>query len=199
MITFLKEEEKYFAVGRRSDGMDMKVEIEQATYDEAQTIIESHKTEDEQRVHDLIEKAIAPVRAQVKMVREENEVLKETIQGLFLLAKTDDIEPWRIGVEYHVIGELVQHEGAVYYVSLPHTSTEHYKPGTETGKPMYTYIGDISEEGSIDDYPEWEPGQSYPIGFRAYYQGKLYEVVMGNADGMNTWAPDAYGWEEVTV
>lgn len=198
MVTLIKENEKYFALGRRVDGADVKVEVDQTTYDDAQALLDASQTEDEIRVRELIEEAIAPIQEEATKAKEEVENLKKALEGLFAISDANQYEEWELGKAYKQ-GDIVKYDGAMYIVTLPHTSTDNYKPATETGKPMYTYIGDISEEGSIDEYPEWVPGQSYPIGFRAYYQGKLYEVVLGNADGMNTWAPDAYGWEEVTV
>ena len=39
-------------------------------------------------------------------------------------------------------------------------------------------------------YPEWQSGQSYPIGYKLQYGGKLYRVIQAHTS-QDDWTPDA--------
>ena len=39
-------------------------------------------------------------------------------------------------------------------------------------------------------YPEWQSGQSYPVGYKLLYGGKLYRVIQAHTS-QDDWTPDA--------
>ena len=112
---------------------------------------------------------------------------------------------------FHVLLIIIFLDILTGYAKAIKTKSLNSKIGTNG---IIRHIKDI-----IEAIPEWIQGQEYqrntyvrfngvvyktihPIGFyeigkRAYYQGKLYEVISGNGAGINTWKPDEYGWKVV--
>ena len=95
---------------------------------------------------------------------------------------------WRSGVDY-VTGQRVLHVGVLYKVLQDHTSQDDWTP--DATPALWVVV-------SIDEYPEWvQPTgahDAYNTGDKVSYNGKHYVCTI-NA---NTYAPDVYGWEEVT-
>lgn len=107
------------------------------------------------------------------------------------------IKEWTTGQEYSR-NVYLRFNGAIYKTIHP---IRFYEIGTPPERTdLYVRIGSDAGEGAVE-VEEWSQEKSlawyYTIGKRAYYQGKLYEVISGNADGINTWKPDEYGWKVV--
>lgn len=167
--------EGHYLIGNRSDdGKEVLVRVEKQAYDNLRELVDAAPTETE-----IAESVVAG-----EFLKDVEEAKKKY---------TTNVEEYRVGVYYHQ-GKLIKVGEKVYLVSRPHTSSEAWDPATT--KDLYTLIGDTAM--TEDEHPEWVEG-SYPIGFKAWYEGKLYEVTQGDASGMNHWLPTEYGWEEVTA
>lgn len=98
---------------------------------------------------------------------------------------------WTIGEEY-VIGDVVRYDGQLYRALQNSTAQEIYPPDTYTSG--WKSIGEPNKEGI---YPWFQPlgaADAYALGAKVTYNGKIYESKIAN----NVWAPDVYGWKEVT-
>lgn len=107
------------------------------------------------------------------------------------------IKEWTTGQEYSR-NVYVRFNGEIYKTIHP---IRFYEVGTPAERTdLYVKLGSDAGGGAVE-VEEWSQEKSlawyYTIGKRAYYQGKLYEVISGNADGINTWRPDEYGWKVV--
>ena len=99
--------------------------------------------------------------------------------------------PWSGDGVHYDVDYRVKYEGNLYKVLQAHTSQAGWTP---TAAPSLFAKVLIPEPHEI---PEWEqPGSTNPymIGDKVRYNGKIYESTINN----NVWAPDVYGWREVT-
>lgn len=46
--------------------------------------------------------------------------------------------------------------------------------------------------------PQWTQGVTYRIGDRVTFEGAVWECVLGDGAGNNSWRPGDYGWKQVT-
>lgn len=97
---------------------------------------------------------------------------------------------WTVDI-YYAFGKRVRYNDKLYRCEQGHTSEEGWEPGTATA--LWTRI---AAEGEILDWVAPTGSQdAYNKGDKVRYNGKIWISVY---DGANVWAPDVYGWEEVT-
>lgn len=97
---------------------------------------------------------------------------------------------WKPG-EGYVSGDRVLYGDTLYRVLQDHTSQETWTPDAAPSLFAKVLIPDSST------IPEWEQPDStnpYSKGDKVTYQGKIWISTVDN----NVWAPDVYGWEQVT-
>lgn len=97
---------------------------------------------------------------------------------------------WKPG-EGYVSGDRVLYGDTLYKVLQDHTSQETWTPDAAPSLFAKVLIPDSST------IPEWEQPDStnpYSKGDKVMYQGKTWISTVDN----NVWAPDVYGWEQVT-
>ncbi|HCG67186.1 MAG TPA: hypothetical protein DEW22_00665 [Clostridiales bacterium] len=51
-------------------------------------------------------------------------------------------------------------------------------------------VDDATAYRMLEFYPEWQSGQSYPVGYKLLYGGKLYRVIQAHTS-QDDWTPDA--------
>ena len=51
-------------------------------------------------------------------------------------------------------------------------------------------VDDATAYRMLEFYPEWQSGQSYPVGYKLQYGGKLYRVIQAHMS-QDDWTPDA--------
>ena len=51
-------------------------------------------------------------------------------------------------------------------------------------------VDDATAYRMLEFYPEWQSGQSYPIGYKLLYDGRLYRVIQAHTS-QDDWTPDA--------
>lgn len=98
---------------------------------------------------------------------------------------------WVSGISY-TTGDVVSYAGKLYRALQDSISKGSYPPDTYTSG--WKRIGEPNEEGI---YPWSQPlgaTDAYALGAKVTYNGKTYESEIAN----NVWAPDVYGWKEVT-
>lgn len=103
---------------------------------------------------------------------------------------------YAVGTAYQV-GDLLTFgtngvgDPQLYRVVQAHTAQEDWEP--DKTPALYSPIG-LTEEG----YPVWSQPtgthDAYNIDDIVEFEGKLYKSTVGG----NVWAPNVYGWEEVT-
>lgn len=97
-------------------------------------------------------------------------------------------EEWQSGVAY-AVGDRRQYNGLLYRCVQAHTSQDDWTPPQVPALWVRTWT---------DPYPEWvQPTgaqDAYRIGDKCSYKGKHW---INNVD-YNVYAPDVYGWSEVT-
>lgn len=117
-----------------------------------------------------------------------------------MMMMADLYEQWEPNVAYQ-IGKIVSYgvnadgETQLYQVVQAHTSADYWLP--DVTPSMYKAIG--FDEGG---YPVWTQPlgttDAYKIGDIVSHNGKLWICTQGTGDGLNTWEPGVYGWEEYT-
>ncbi len=110
----------------------------------------------------------------------------------------DAFPVWKTSTSYHA-GDRVRYQGEVYRVLLDHVSQASWTP-VDSPSLFAKVLGGQEDGGESDDpvdIPEWEqPGSTNPYmaGDKVRYQDKVWVSDVDN----NVWAPDVYGWSEVT-
>lgn len=97
---------------------------------------------------------------------------------------------WKTG-EGYTAGDRVFYGDTLYKVLQDHTSQETWQPDMAPSLFAKVLIPDT------DTIPEWEQPDStntYKKGDKVRYNGKTWVSTIDN----NSWAPDVYGWSEVT-
>lgn len=144
-------------------------------------LVEQAKAEAIVEKSNQIEKAITMmVNLQVSTMSEEQML---EVEMLF--------NEWAAGNSYS-IGDVVRYSGGLYKALQNPTAKEIYSPDIYTSG--WKRIGEPNEEGI---YPWSQPlgaTDAYALGAKVTYNGKTYESEIAN----NVWAPDVYGWKEVT-
>lgn len=115
-----------------------------------------------------------------------------------ILAMADLYDEWTAGVNYKAkkilaYGVDANGDTQLYQVISNHTSAGHWLP--DQTPSLYAKIG-VTEEGYLEWRRPYGATDAYEIGDIVYYNGELYICTTGNAAGLNTWAPDEYGWEK---
>ena len=98
---------------------------------------------------------------------------------------------WTVGDSYST-GDVVRYSGGLYQALQDSIAQEFCPPDTYIAG--WKRIGEQNEEGI---YPWSQPfgaTDAYALGAKVIYNGKTYESEIAN----NVWAPDVYGWKEVT-
>ena len=125
----------------------------------------------------------ANLQATRKLIRVDELSEEELLDMIYLY------EGYQVDKSYKV-DDIFKYEGKIYKVIQEHTSQEDWIP---TGLPAL-YLSMMPE----NVIPEWKQPtgshDSYSIGDKVIYEGKVYESLI---DG-NTWSPVDYpqGWEE---
>ena len=114
-----------------------------------------------------------------------------------ILAMADLYDEWTAGVNYKAkkilaYGVDANGDTQLYQVISNHTSAGHWLP--DQTPSLYAKIG-VTEEGYLEWRRPYGTTDAYKIGDIVSYNGTLYICTAGNAAGLNTWAPDEYGWE----
>lgn len=97
---------------------------------------------------------------------------------------------WAAATSY-AAGDRVRYDGVLYNCLQAHTAQADWTPIAAPSLWAKVLIPDANI------IPEWEQPDStnpYMKGDRVTYNGKTWESTIDN----NVWAPDAYGWVEVT-
>ena len=95
------------------------------------------------------------------------------------------------GVSYQK-DDKVRYEDILYKVLQPHTSQAGWTPVAAPSLFAKVLIP------SPDVIPDWEQPDStnpYMKGDRVRFEGKVYESLIDN----NVWAPNVYGWKEISI
>ena len=128
-------------------------------------------------------------RAKAKQLRQLIEQLSVKLDDETALTGVELFPMWAIGMAY-AVGDRVQHGGTLYKCVQAHTSQADWTP--DATPALWVVV-------SIDEYPEWvQPTgahDAYNTGDKVSYNGKHYISTID----ANTYAPDVYGWEEVTA
>lgn len=114
-----------------------------------------------------------------------------------ILAMADLYDEWAAGINYKAkkilaYGVDANGDTQLYQVISNHTSADHWLP--DQTPSLYAKIG-VTEEGYLEWRRPYGTTDAYKIGDIVSYNGTLYICTEGNAAGLNTWAPDEYGWE----
>lgn len=127
-------------------------------------------------------------RGKAKQLRQLIEQLSTTLDDETALTAVELFTPWKAGVDY-VEGDRVRYKDKLYKCIQPHTSQAGWTP--DVTPALWKIV-------SVDEYPEWvQPTgahDAYNTGDKVTYNGKKYVC---KSDG-NVYAPDVYGWDEVT-
>ena len=95
---------------------------------------------------------------------------------------------WKTNTSYSV-NDRIRHDDVLYKCVQAHTSQDDWTP--DLVPALFTRV-------SIEEYPQWvQPTgaqDAYMAGDKVTYNDKHYESIIDN----NVWAPDVYGWNEVT-
>ena len=126
-------------------------------------------------------------RGKAKLLRSLIEQLAITLDDETALTGVELFPMWEL-VSYSV-GDRVQYNGTLYKCIQAHTAQSDWTP--DATPALWTVV-------TIEEWPEWvQPTgahDAYNTGDKVSYNGKHYVCTI-NA---NTYAPDVYGWEEVT-
>ena len=127
-------------------------------------------------------------RAKAKQLRQLIEQLAVTLDDETALTGVELFPMWAIGKAY-AVSDRARHNGTLYKCVQAHTSQADWTP--DATPALWVVV-------SIDEYPEWvQPTgahDAYNTGDKVIYNGKRYVCTID----ANTYAPDVYGWEEVT-
>ena len=127
-------------------------------------------------------------RAKAKQLRQLIEQLAVTLDDETALTGVELFPMWAIGRAY-ATGDRAQYNGTLYKCVQAHTSQADWTP--DATPALWVVV-------SIDEYPEWvQPTgahDAYNTGDKVSYNGKHYVCTID----ANTYAPDVYGWTEVT-
>ena len=127
-------------------------------------------------------------RAKAKQLRQIIEQLAVALDDETALTGVELFPTWVVGKAY-AVSDRAQYNGTLYKCVQAHTSKADWTP--DATPALWVVV-------SIDEYPEWvQPTgahDAYNTGDKVSYNGKHYVCTI-NA---NTYAPDVYGWEEVT-
>ena len=127
-------------------------------------------------------------RGKAKQLRALIEHLSALLDDETALDGVELFPMWNAEKEY-AVGDRVQYNGTLYKCVQAHTSQADWTP--DATPALWVVV-------SIDEYPEWvQPTgahDAYNTGDKVSYNGKHYVCTID----ANTYAPDVYGWEEVT-
>ena len=127
-------------------------------------------------------------RAKAKQLRQLIEQLAVTLDDETALKGVELFPTWVVGKAY-AVNDRTQYNGTLYKCVQAHTSQADWTP--DATPALWVVV-------SINEYHEWvQPTgahDAYNTGDKVSYNGKHYVCTI-NA---NTYAPDVYGWEEVT-
>ena len=111
---------------------------------------------------------------------------EDALQGIELFPS------WMIDTEYNV-QDRVRYNGVLYRCEQSHTSQEGWQP-TQT-PALWT---EVAEPGTIPVWRQPTGAQdAYMTGDKVHYPDEYSPIYISIID-FNTWAPNVYGWEEVT-
>ena len=126
-------------------------------------------------------------RGKAKLLRSLIEQLAITLDDETALTGVELFPMWEL-VSYSV-GDRVQYNGTLYKCIQAHTAQSDWTP--DATPALWTVV-------TIEEWPEWvQPTgahDAYNTGDKVSYNGKHYVCTID----ANTYAPDVYGWEEVT-
>ena len=114
-----------------------------------------------------------------------------------ILAMADLYDEWEVGINYKA-GKILSYgvdangDTQLYKVVQNHTSADYWLPDQTAS--LYATIG-VTEEGYFEWRRPYGTTDAYKIGDIVSYNGTLYICTAGDGAGLNTWAPDEYGWE----
>lgn len=136
-------------------------------------------------------------------------ILRQKIESMAEEVITDDTEAvefmelfpiWNDQMSEFDRGYRVRDEGDLYQSIHPIVDvSQNRKPSEDTTNQLWQKIN-----GSGEEYPEWHQyiagvGEPWVIGDKCTHNGKKWLCVLGDANGVNSWEPGVYGWDEVTV
>ena len=89
---------------------------------------------------------------------------------------------------------VINYKGNLYRAiqAVPASVTQTYTP--DQANTYWKRIGNPNEEGVYPWSQPYGATDCYQIGDKVTYNGKTYESIIAN----NVWAPDVYGWKEVS-
>lgn len=99
---------------------------------------------------------------------------------------------WSSASVGYLTEDRVSYEGVLYKCLQAHTSQDTWKP---TAAPSLWAKVLVPDEDVVPDWEQPDSTNAYQIGDKVRYNGKVYECTIAN----NVWAPDVYGWREVSV
>lgn len=148
------------------------------------SFLETVKSPEEQEKDKLIE-----------LINENNKLRTSIDELLSKYAEfVETKEDYQVNKLYKV-GDTFKYNGVVYAVIQEHTSMEHWNP--ETTLSLYKVLNSTTEAETDVVIYEWKQPlgafDSYQIGDKVIFEGKIYESVIAN----NTWSPTGYpaGWK----
>lgn len=130
-----------------------------------------------------------------RILRAEIESMAQSLDDAAAEAVPELFPEWKpTGCEYKE-GDRVRAEGVLYKVKQKHTSQPDWTP-----KEAHSLFTRVLPGQDGTDIGEWEQPDStnpYMKGDRVHYptiSDPIYESTIDN----NVWAPDVYGWQQVT-
>lgn len=127
-------------------------------------------------------------RGKAKLLRQLIEQLAVTLDDETAMTGVELFPAWEVGNAY-AIDDRVRYNGALYKCVQAHTGQAGWTP--DATPALWVVV-------SVDEWPEWvQPTgahDAYHRGDKVSYRGKHYICT---ADA-NVYAPDVYGWKEVS-
>lgn len=108
------------------------------------------------------------------------------------LEATNLFPNWSPNKEEYKVNDRVRYENILYKCLQTHTPQEIWTPINATSLWAKVLIPD---ENIIPEWEQPDSTNSYQIGDKVMFNGKIYESLINN----NIWSPEAYpqGWKEI--
>lgn len=127
-----------------------------------------------------------------RILRRIIENMAKSLTDEEALESVELVQAWDPDGFSYSVGDRVRYDGVLYKVIQTHTSQDDWTP--DNAPSLFAKILPGQDGTDIGEWVQPDSTNPYMKGDRVTYNGKTYESTVDN----NVWAPDVYGWIEVS-
>ena len=127
-----------------------------------------------------------------RILRRIIENMAKSLTDEEALESVELVQAWDPDGFSYCVRDRVRYDGVLYKVIQTHTSQDDWTP--DNAPSLFAEILPGQDGTDIGEWVQPDSTNPYMKGDRVTYNGKTYESTVDN----NVWAPDVYGWIEVS-